>query len=317
MSVLVIAEHNNKSLKASTFNTIKAASEIDKDIDVLVCGFNNDDVVTAASKTEGVSKVLEVNDRVIEHQLAEQVSQLIVNLSKSYSHVLAPSTTFGKNLMPRAAAILDMSQISDISAVVSPDTFVRPIYAGNAIATVQSSDKIKFITVRPTSFESVEPSGGNASIEKISYNLNDVKTKFVKRQESETERPELGNAKIIISGGRGLESAENFKLLNEIADKLNAAIGASRAAVDAGYIGNEYQVGQTGKMVAPELYIAVGISGAIQHLAGMKESKIIVAINKDEEAPIFGIADYGLKADLFEALPEISKELDLLNDIAK
>jgi electron transfer flavoprotein alpha subunit len=219
--------------------------------------------------------------------------------------------------MPRAAAILDHSQISDISEVISADTFVRPIYAGNAIATVQSLDPIKFITVRTTSFEPVETSGGSASVEKISMKFEDIATKFIKREEAKSERPELGSARVVISGGRGLENGDNFKLLNEIADKLNAAIGASRAAVDAGYIGNECQVGQTGKMVAPDLYIAVGISGAIQHLAGMKESKIIVAINKDEEAPIFGIADYGLKADLFEALPEISKELDLLNDIAK
>jgi electron transfer flavoprotein alpha subunit len=219
--------------------------------------------------------------------------------------------------MPRAAAILDHSQISDISGVISPDTFIRPIYAGNAIATVQSLDPVKFITVRTTSFEPVEIVGGSASIEKISLNLEGIATKFLDRKEAKSERPELGSARVVISGGRGLENGDNFKLLNEIADKLNAAIGASRAAVDAGYIGNECQVGQTGKMVAPELYIAVGISGAIQHLAGMKESKIIVAINKDEEAPIFGIADYGLKADLFQALPEISKELDLLNDIAK
>ena len=317
MSVLVIAEHNNKFLKASTLNTVKAALEIDAEVHVLVCGSNNDEVVKQTSAIEGIIKVLQINDDLIEHQLAEQLSQVLVQISKNYTHILAPSTTFGKNFMPRAAAILDVSQISDISAVVSADTFIRPIYAGNAIATVQSSDPIKFITVRPTSFEPVESSGGNAMIEKITFNLEEIKTKFVNREEAQSERPELGNARIVISGGRGLESADNFKLLNEIADKLNAAVGASRAAVDAGYIGNECQVGQTGKMVAPELYIAVGISGAIQHLAGMKESKIIVAINKDEDAPIFAIADYGLKADLFEVLPEFSKELDLLNNIAK
>ena len=317
MSVLVIAEHNNKFLKASTLNTVKAALEIDEEVHVLVCGSNNDEVVKQTSAIEGIIKVLQINDDLIEHQLAEQLSQVLVQISKKYTHILAPSTTFGKNFMPRAAAILDVSQISDISAVVSADTFIRPIYAGNAIATVQSSDPIKFITVRPTSFEPVESSGGNAMIEKITFNPEEIKTKFVSREEAQSERPELGNARIVISGGRGLESADNFKLLNEIADKLNAAVGASRAAVDAGYIGNECQVGQTGKMVAPELYIAVGISGAIQHLAGMKESKIIVAINKDEDAPIFAIADYGLKADLFEVLPEFSKELDLLNNIAK
>jgi len=317
MSVLVIAEHNNKFLKASTLNTVKAALEIDTEVHVLVCGSNNDEVVKQTSAIEGIIKVLQINDDLIEHQLAEQLSQVLVQISKNYTHILAPSTTFGKNFMPRAAAILDVSQISDISAVVSVDTFIRPIYAGNAIATVQSSDPIKFITVRPTSFEPVESSGGNAMIEKITFNPEEIKTKFVSREEAQSERPELGNARIVISGGRGLESADNFKLLNEIADKLNAAVGASRAAVDAGYIGNECQVGQTGKMVAPELYIAVGISGAIQHLAGMKESKIIVAINKDEDAPIFAIADYGLKADLFEVLPEFSKELDLLNNIAK
>ena len=317
MSVLVIAEHNNKFLKTSTLNTVKAALEIDAEAHVLVCGSNNDEVVKQTSAIEGIIKVLQINDDLIEHQLAEQLSQVLVQISKNYTHILAPSTTFGKNFMPRAAAILDVSQISDISAVVSADTFIRPIYAGNAIATVQSSDSIKFITVRPTSFEPVESSGGNAMIEKITFNLEEIKTKFVNREEAQSERPELGNARIVISGGRGLESADNFKLLNEIADKLNAAVGASRAAVDAGYIGNECQVGQTGKMVAPELYIAVGISGAIQHLAGMKESKIIVAINKDEDAPIFAIADYGLKADLFEVLPEFSKELDLLNNIAK
>jgi electron transfer flavoprotein alpha subunit len=313
MSVLVIAEHNNKFLKSSTLNAVKAALEINKNIHILVCGFNNDEVAKQASTIEGVTKILQVNDIAIEHQLAEQVSQLIVEISKNYSHILAPSTTFGKNLMPRAAAVLDVSQISDISAIISADTFIRPIYAGNAIATVQSSDPIKFITIRPTSFEPVESFGGNASVESIPLKLEEIKTKFIKREESQSERPELGSARIVISGGRGLESADNFKLVN----KLNAAGGASRAAVDAGYVGNESQVGQTGKMVAPDLYIAVGISGAIQHLAGMKESKIIVAINKDEEAPIFGIADYGLKADLFEALPEISKELDLLNNIVK
>jgi electron transfer flavoprotein alpha subunit len=317
MSVLVIAEHNNVNLKPSTLNTIKAASQIDKEVHLLVCGFQNDQLVNQACSLEGITKILQLNDSSIQHQLSEHVSQVIVNLSNNYSHILAPSSTFGKNLMPRAAAILDYSQISDISAVISSDTFVRPIYAGNAIATVQSIDPIKFITVRTTSFEPVETTGGCATVEQIAIKLNDISSKFLKREESKSERPELGSARVVISGGRGLENGDNFKLLNEIADKLNAAIGASRAAVDAGYIGNECQVGQTGKMVAPDLYIAVGISGAIQHLAGMKESKIIVAINKDEEAPIFGIADYGLKADLFQALPEISKELDLLNDIAK
>ena len=247
--------------------------------------------------------------------LPELSAPLITNLAENYSHILAPASTFGKNLLPRVSARLDITQISDVIDIVSNDTFVRPIYAGNAISKVQTNQKINLLTIRPTSFEKSEDSGGDASIEEIPFVDTNLKTIFINREVSKSDRPELGNARIVVSGGRGLENSDNFKLLYELADKLNAAVGASRAAVDSGYIGNEYQVGQTGKMVAPELYIAVGISGAIQHLAGMKESKVIVAINKDLEAPIFNVADYGLSSDLFQAIPEIIKELDLLNQI--
>ena len=317
MSVLVVAENSNTELKSSTFNTITAASYITDDIHAVVIGNKCDEVVKKISTFEKVKKVLHIDDERYENCIAENIAPIIVNLSDKYSHILAPASTFGKNLMPRVAALLDLSQISDIIKIESEDTFVRPIYAGNAFATVQSKDDKKIITVRPTSFDPAISEGGNADIEKVSFDPVEKIIEFVGREESKSDRPELGTARIVISGGRGLQSSENFSMINEIADKLNAAVGASRAAVDAGYVSNDYQVGQTGKVVVPDLYIAVGISGAIQHLAGMKESKIIVAINKDEEAPIFNIADYGLCADLFEALPQLSAELDKLNTIQK
>jgi electron transfer flavoprotein alpha subunit len=264
-----------------------------------------------------VKKVLHVEATHYENYLAENFAPLIVKVSERYSHIVSSANTFGKNLMPRVAALLDISQVSDIIKVISPDTFLRPIYAGNAFATVKSTDVKKCITIRPTSFEACETSGGSAPIEKVEAAEEFSESKFIKREEVKSDRPELGTARVVISGGRGMQNGENFKLINAVADKLNAAIGASRAAVDAGYISNEHQVGQTGKVVVPDLYIAVGISGAIQHLAGMKESKIIVAINKDGEAPIFSVADYGLEADLFEALPQLLEELNKLNTIQK
>ena len=317
MSILVLVEHNNKEIKSSTFNTIFAASKIDENIDVLLIGSNCDELAKSLTKVDKVNKVLKLDKHEFENPIAEIYEPVIVSLSKNYSHIIGPATTFGKNIFPRVAVKLDVSQISDVIDVIDKDTYVRPIYAGNAIATIKSKDNIKVITVRPTSFDPISKEGGSGTIEEISFDEIITKTEFVVREESSSDRPELSTARIVISGGRGLQSAENFKLLNEIADKLNAAVGASRAAVDAGYVSNDYQVGQTGKVVVPDLYIAVGISGAIQHLAGMKESKIIVAINKDEEAPIFNIADYGLKADLFEALPILSSELDKLNTIQK
>ena len=310
MSVLVLAEHDNTEIKSSSLNTIGAASQIDQDIDVMKCKMQGLNI-------QNVKKVIVVDGPQYQNPIAENIAPIIISLSDNYSHILAPATTFGKNIMPRVAAILDIAQISDIIKVESKDTFVRPIYAGNALATVQSTDEKKIITVRPTSFEQALTEGGSGEIEKITFDTEKNIVEFIGREESKSDRPELGTARVVISGGRGLQSAENFSMLNEIADKLNAAIGASRAAVDAGYVGNDYQVGQTGKVVVPDLYIAVGISGAIQHLAGMKESKIIVAINKDEEAPIFNVADYGLCADLFEALPQFSAELDKLNTIQK
>ena len=315
MSVLLIAEHNNKEVKPFTLNAISAASQINEDVHVLVLGSNSDTVAKSISECSNVKKVIHINNELYENYLAENYTSAIIKLSGSYSHIICSANTFGKNLMPRIAALLDVSQVSDITKVISEDTFIRPIYAGNAISYVQTEQKINLITVRPTSFEKCEESGGSAQIEEIPFIDTQVNTIFVNREVSKTDRPELGNARIVVSGGRGLENSENFKLLYDLADKLNAAVGASRAAVDSGYIGNEYQVGQTGKMVAPELYIAVGISGAIQHLAGMKERKVIVAINKDLEAPIFNVADYGLSSDLFQAIPEIIKELDLLNTI--
>ena len=317
MSILVVAENSNTELKSTTLNCITAASEINDDIHVITIGNKCEDIANKISKVKKVKKVLLLDDPQYENPLAENIYPVVASLSENYSHILTPASTFGKNFMPCVAAYLDLSQISDVIKVVNEDTFVRPIYAGNAFATVQSTDKKKIITIRPTSFDPAICEGGNAEIKKITYSVDQSTIKFIKREESKSDRPELGTARIVISGGRGLQSAENFSMLNDIADKLKAAVGASRAAVDAGYVGNDYQVGQTGKVVVPDLYIAIGISGAIQHLAGMKESKVIVAINKDEEAPIFNIADYGLCADLFEALPQLSAELDKLNTIQK
>ena len=317
MSILLIVEHNNKEIKPFTLNAITAASQIDLDLHVLLIGNNSGDVAKSLSEMSAVKKVLHAEATYYENYLAENFAPLIVKISENYTHIVSSANTFGKNLMPRVAALLDTSQISDIIKVISPDTFLRPIYAGNAFATVKSTDVKKCITIRPTSFEPCETSGGLAPIEKIEATAEFSLTKFIKREEVKSDRPQLGTARIVISGGRGMQNGENFKLINAVADKLNAAIGASRAAVDAGYISNEHQVGQTGKVVVPDLYIAVGISGAIQHLAGMKESKIIVAINKDGEAPIFSVADYGLEADLFEALPQFLEELNKLNSIQK
>ena len=317
MSVLLIAEHNNKEVKPFTQNAITAASQIDQDLHVLVIGKNVDAVSKSISEVPNVKKVIQVDNEIYENFLAENYTPVIIKQSENYSHIVCSANTFGKNLMPRVAALLDTSQVSDIIKVISADTFLRPIYAGNAFATVKSNDKKKCITIRPTSFDPAPSTGGSAEIIKVDGSEATTLTKFIKREEVKSDRPELGTARIVISGGRGMQSGENFKLITSIADKLNAAIGASRAAVDAGYITNDHQVGQTGKVVVPDLYIAVGISGAIQHLAGMKESKVIVAINKDEEAPIFNVADYGLKADLFEALPQLSEELDKLNTIQK
>ena len=315
--ILVIAEHNNESLKSFTLNTIKASSQIEDEIHVLVAGNNCDGVSKQLSEVSVVKKIFQAKSEIYDKQLAENITPLILSIAENYTHIIAPATAFGKNLMPRVAALLDVSQISDIIKIENKDTFVRPIYAGNAISTVKSNDEKKVITIRTTSFEPSEKSGCSASIEDISAKENINLSTFVKKEESKSERPELGTARIVVSGGRGLQSSENFKLITELADKLNAAVGASRAAVDAGYVGNDFQVGQTGKVVVPELYIAIGISGAIQHLAGMKESKIIVAINQDEEAPIFNIADYGLKADLFEAVPKFIEEISKLNIIQK
>tara|TARA_Y100001970_G_scaffold127612_1_gene157635 strand:- start:557 stop:1510 length:954 start_codon:yes stop_codon:yes gene_type:complete len=317
MSILVIAEHNNIEVKSSTLNTISAASKLGGEIDVLVLGSNIDNISKEISSYQYVSKVIFIDSEKFENAIAENIEPVILSLAENYSHILAPATTFGKNIMPRVAVKLDVAQISDIVNIESEDTFIRPIYAGNALATVKSKDTKKVITVRPTSFDVVAKEGGSGIVEQINFDIGESKVEFIDREESKSDRPELSTARIVVSGGRGLQSAENFKLISDIADKLNAAIGASRAAVDAGYVSNDYQVGQTGKVVVPDLYIAVGISGAIQHLAGMKESKIIVAINKDEEAPIFNIADYGLTADLFEALPALSTELDKLNSIEK
>ena len=317
MSVLVIAEHDNSSLKTFSLNAINAASKIDADIHVLVAGSKCENVCKKVAEVPLVKKVLQSDSTNYENYLAENLTPLVVKLADKYTHIVASANTFGKNFMPRVAALLDTSQISDIMKVNDQETFVRPIYAGNAFATVKSNDKKKCITIRPTSFDPAPTSGGSAPIEKIdAVDIPNI-SKFIKREETKSERPELGTARVVISGGRGMQSGENFKLINAIADKLNAAVGASRAAVDAGYISNDHQVGQTGKVVVPDLYIAVGISGAIQHLAGMKESKIIVAINKDGEAPIFSIADYGLEADLFEALPQFLEELNKLNTIQK
>ncbi len=309
MSVLVLAEHDHKSIKPVTLNVIAGPRKIDADVHLLVAGTDCSGAVDAASNIHGITKVIKCDAPELSHRLAENMAPVIVNLAEGYSHILAPASTFGKNVMPRAAALLDTQQISDIIAVHDADTFDRPIYAGNAIATVKSSDTIKLITVRGTAFDPVNAEGGQAPIEDASGQGDSGLSRFVKQELSESDRPELTAASIVVSGGRGVGSEENFALIEKLADKLGAAVGASRAAVDAGYVPNDYQVGQTGKVVAPDLYIAIGISGAIQHLAGMKGSKTIVAINKDEEAPIFGVADYGLVADLFDAVPELTEKL--------
>ncbi len=317
MSVLLIAEHNNKEIKPFTLNAISAASQINEDVHVLVLGSNSDSVAKSISEVPNVKKVVHINNSIYENYLAENYTSVIVKIAENYSHIICSANTFGKNLMPRVAALLDVSQVSDITKVISEDTFLRPIYAGNAFATVKTNDKIKCITIRPTSFDPAPSSGGSAEIQNNDPSDATTLSKFIKKEEIKTDRPELGTARVVVSGGRGMQSGENFKLITAVADKLNAAIGASRAAVDAGYITNDHQVGQTGKVVVPDLYIAVGISGAIQHLAGMKESKVIVAINKDGEAPIFSVADYGLEADLFDALPKFLEELNKLNTIQK
>ncbi|WP_019140274.1 electron transfer flavoprotein subunit alpha/FixB family protein [Noviherbaspirillum massiliense] len=309
MTALVIAEHDNASLKGSTLNTITAAAQCGGDVHVLVAGHNCGAAAEAASKVAGVAKVLVADAAQFADGLAENVAEQALALASGYSHILAPATAFGKNVLPRVAAKLDVGQISEITKVDSPDTFERPIYAGNAIATVQSSDAVKVITVRTTGFDAAAATGGSAAIEKVEAVGDSGKSAFVSREVAKSDRPELTAAKIIVSGGRGMGSGDNFKILEPLADKLGAAMGASRAAVDAGFVPNDWQVGQTGKIVAPQLYIAVGISGAIQHLAGMKDSKTIVAINKDPEAPIFSVADYGIVGDLFEVVPQLVKEL--------
>jgi len=317
MAVLLIAEHNNKELRPFTLNAATAASQIDEDVHAVIIGQNSAEAAKQLSELPVVKKVLSVEAAHYENFTAENFAPVIVKLAENYSHIVCSANTFGKNLMPRIAAHLDTSQVSDIIKVISPDTFLRPIYAGNAFATIKSNDAKKCVTIRPTSFDPCDSSGGSATIEKVDAGEEFSNTKFVKREEIKSDRPELGTARIVVSGGRGMQSGDNFKLITEVADKLGAAIGASRAAVDAGYISNDHQVGQTGKVVVPDLYIAIGISGAIQHLAGMKESKVIVAINKDGEAPIFSVADYGLEADLFEALPQFMEELNKLNTIQK
>ena len=308
MGILVIGEHDNDELKPSTLNTVTAAQELGDEIDLLIAGTNCGVAAEHAARVTGVKRVLKVDDPSLANSLAENLSPLIAELAGGYTHVLVPASTYGKNIMPRAAALLDVQQISDISGIESEDTFVRPIYAGNAMATVRSKDTIKMISVRTTAFESATEEG-EAAIEEISGAQESGLSKFAGEELTRSERPELTTADIIISGGRGMQSGENFAMLERIADRLNAAVGASRAAVDAGYVPNDYQVGQTGKVVAPNLYIAVGISCAIQHLAGMKDSKVIVAINKDEEAPIFQGADYGWVVDLFEAIPQLEAAL--------
>ncbi|WP_429912066.1 electron transfer flavoprotein subunit alpha/FixB family protein [Glycocaulis sp.] len=308
MATLVIAEHDNKSLNEATRAAVTAAKKIGGDIHILVAGQGAKSVADEAAKVDGVAKVMLAESDALGHKLAEALESLVLSVADGYGAILAPASTVGKNFMPRVAAKLDVMLISDITSVESADTFIRPIYAGNALTTVKSSDKVKVITVRPTTFEKAGD-GGSASVETVSAPDAAAKSAFVSEELSKSDRPELGAAKIVISGGRGMGNGENFAILEKVADKLGAAVGASRAAVDAGFVPNDYQVGQTGKVVAPQLYIAVGISGAIQHLAGMKDSKVIVAINKDEEAPIFSVADYGLVADLFKAVPEFEEEL--------
>jgi len=310
MTVLVLAEHNNTSLNVATLSGVAAARQMGDDVHMLVAGENCSAVAEAAAKVDGVAKVLHADGAHLAHGLAEDLAALMVGLAGDYSHLVATATTHGKNVMPRVAALLDVQQVSDITAVESADTFIRPIYAGNAMATVKSTDGVKVVTARQTAFDEAAAEGGSATVESIDAGADVEGSEFVGQELSKSDRPELTSARIVVSGGRGMQSGDNFPMLEEIADKLGAAVGASRAAVDAGFVPNDYQVGQTGKVVAPELYIAIGISGAIQHLAGMKDSKVIVAINKDEEAPIFQVADYGLVADLFKAVPELSAELD-------
>ncbi|GAA6146296.1 electron transfer flavoprotein subunit alpha/FixB family protein [Thalassolituus maritimus] len=309
MAILVIAEHDNASLKGATLNTITAASKIGGDVEVLVAGSGCAAVADAAAKVAGVSKVLLADNAAYEYQLAENMGDLVAELGKGYSHILASATTTGKDFLPRAAALLDVNMLSDVTAVESDDTFVRPIYAGNAIATVKSSDAIKVLTIRGTGFDAAAAEGGSASVESIDVAKDVGTSAFAGEELAKSDRPELTAASVVISGGRGMGNGDNFEILYKVADKIGAAVGASRAAVDAGFVPNDMQVGQTGKIVAPDLYVAVGISGAIQHLAGMKDSKVIVAINKDEEAPIFQVADYGLVADLFDAVPELESAL--------
>lgn len=309
MSILVIAEHDNANLNPAVLNVVAAAEKIGGDVDLLVAGSNCGAVAEEAAKVAGVNKVLLADNAVYEHQLGENLGDLVAEIGKDYGHVLAAATTTGKDFLPRAAALLDVNMISEVVAVESADTFVRPIYAGNAIATVQTSDSIKVLTIRGTGFDAVAAEGGSATVEAVdTVKENDISS-FVSEELAQSDRPELSGAKVVVSGGRGMQNGDNFEMLYNVADKLGAAVGASRAAVDAGFVPNDMQVGQTGKIVAPDLYIAVGISGAIQHLAGMKDSKVIVAINKDEEAPIFQVADYGLVADLFDAVPELDSAL--------
>jgi electron transfer flavoprotein alpha subunit len=307
MSILVIAEHDNATLKGATLNVLAAAAEIGGDVDVLVAGSGCQAVADAAAAAAGVAKVLIADNAVYEHQLGEVMGDLVANIGAGYSHILAPATTTGKDLLPRAAALLGVNMLSDVIEVVSADTFSRPVYAGNAVATYQSNDAIKVLTIRATGFDAVSATGGSAAIETVDFVSEYGKSVFLSEELAKSDRPELTAAKVVVAGGRGMQNGDNFAMLFDMADKLGAAVGASRAAVDAGFVPNDLQVGQTGKIVAPELYIAVGISGAIQHLAGMKDSKVIVAINKDEEAPIFQVADYGLVADLFDAVPELEK----------
>ena len=309
MAILVLADHDGKSIRKATLSTVAAAQKIGGEIHLLVAGSNCAEAAKSAAAVAGVAKVLHADGAPLAEELAENVAALLAGIAKSYSHVLAPATSNGKNILPRAAALLDCQQISEIIAVESPDTFVRPIYAGNALATVKSKDAIKFITVRATGFDAVAATGGTASIDKTETAGDSGLSTFVGREVQKSERPELTSARVVVSGGRGMGSGENFKILEPLADKLNAAMGASRAAVDAGFVPNDWQVGQTGKIVAPELYVAIGISGAIQHLAGMKDSRVIVAINKDEEAPIFQVADIGLVGDLFKVVPELTGKL--------
>jgi electron transfer flavoprotein alpha subunit len=309
MTALVVAEHDNAALKPSTLNTVTAAGKIGGPVHVLIAGHQCAAAARAAAGIPGVERVKVADAPAYAHPLAENLAALVVGLAGGYDHILAPATTFGKNFLPRVAALLDVAQISEIVAVASPDTFVRPIYAGNALATVRSSDRVKVITVRTTGFDAAPAQGGSAVTETLSAAADAGGSRFVSQELTKSARPELTAARIIVSGGRGMGSGDNFKILEALADKLGAAVGASRAAVDAGFVPNDYQVGQTGKVVAPELYIAIGISGAIQHLAGMKDSKVIVAINKDAEAPIFQVADYGLVADLFQAVPELTAKL--------